>query len=105
MRELLSDRAAPGYAGDVDLRIAEFRNKTGGEPRERRGAIRQERLWRAAHAGHVENDRGRTREGLEKGPRQFPVGPDPIEQQQWRLLAAAMLDRDLKRLPADRHLQ
>ena len=42
MRELLRDPTSPGHAGDVDLCVTELRNETGGKPRQRRRAIRQE---------------------------------------------------------------
>jgi hypothetical protein len=34
MRELLRDSTAPGDAGDVNLCVAELRNKAGGQPRQ-----------------------------------------------------------------------
>ena len=104
MRELLRDSAAPGHAGDVNLCVAELRNKTGGKTRQRRRAIRQERPGRTADAGHVEDDCRRARECFKERLRQLPVGADPIEQQQRRLAAATMPDRDLKQLTVDHDL-
>ena len=34
MRKLLRDSTSPRHAGDIDLRVAEFRNETGGKPRQ-----------------------------------------------------------------------
>src|SRR5258708_2901391 len=101
MRELLRDSAAPGDAGDVDLRVAEPGNETSGKPCQRRRAIWQERPGRSADARHVKDDCRRARECFEERLRQLPVGADSVEQQQWRAAAATMPDRDLKQLTVD----
>src|SRR5258705_8935369 len=102
MGELLRDRAPPGYASDIDLRVAELRNETGGKPCERRRAVRQERPRRAADTRRVKDDRRRARERLKERLRQLPIGADPVEQQQRRLLTAPVPDGDLEQLPIDR---
>jgi hypothetical protein len=104
MRELLRDSTAPGHAGDIDLRIAELRNKTGGKPRQPRRAIRQGRSGRTADTGHVKDDGRRTCECFEEGLCQLPVGSDSVEQQQRRLPAAAVPDGNLEQLSVDHDL-
>src|SRR5258708_29685629 len=96
MRELLRDSASPGHAGDVDLCVAELGNETGGKPRQRRRAIRQDRPGRTADARHVKDDCRRPRECFEERLRQLPVRPDSVEQQQRRPPAATIPDSDLK---------
>src|SRR5258707_13737246 len=104
MRELLRDSASPGHAGDVDLCVAELGNETGGKPRQRRWAIRQERPGRTADARHVKDDCRRARKCFQERLRQLPVGADPVEKQNRPPPAGTMPDRDLKQLTADRYL-
>src|SRR5882724_4198247 len=104
MGELLRDYAAPGYSGDIDLRVAQPCYEASGQPCRRRRTIRQKRPRRPANAGHVKDDRRRTRERLKQRLRQLPIGADPVEQQQRRPTAAPVADGDLKQLPIDRDL-
>src|SRR5271166_1101847 len=100
MGELLSDPAAPGDAGDVDLMISQLRDKAA-EARDARWTVRQFWQGRAADSRHVENDRRRLGQRLEERLRELPIRPDAVEEQKGRTGIVAALHRDQKLLTAD----